>query len=148
MRSAEVHPMDSSLYAPFALGCISLESPIRKWLIKVVSPGSRFDSFILMMIFLNSTLMAFVDYRYVSDNYEPISEVSWRNQTLEIAEYFFLAIFFLECITKIAAFGFIRGRHAYLRKSWNVFDFITVVIRLVYFETCCFIILDFNLKFT
>lgn len=129
MRSAEVHPMDGSMYAPFSLGFISIESPIRKWLIKVASPGTKFDFFILMMIILNSTLMAFVDYRYVNDDYEPLSDVSWRNRTLEIAEYIFLIIFFVECLAKIIAFGFIRGRHAYLRSSWNVFDFITVVIR-------------------
>mmetsp|Transcript_7104 Transcript_7104/g.13413 ORF Transcript_7104/g.13413 Transcript_7104/m.13413 type:complete len:130 (-) Transcript_7104:1045-1434(-) len=129
MRSAEVHPLDGSLYVPFSLGCIPIESPIRKWLIKVVSPGSRFDSFILFMIILNSLLMTFVDYRYISDDYQPVSEVSWRNRTVETAEYIFLAIFFVECVSKIIAFGFIRGRHAYLRTSWNVFDFITLVIR-------------------
>ena len=136
MPSLRVHPVEdeksSSSQVPYtraSLGFISIESSFRKRVIRLVSPQSYFDSFILTMIILNSISMACVDYRSVDENYEPVSTNSWRNRLIEIAEIFFMVIFVAECAFKIIAFGLIRGRHAYLRDSWNIFDFIIVILR-------------------
>jgi len=135
MGFVTVHPAENNVapteykYASKSLGWISIESPFRKWLIRLVTPGSHFDTFILTMIILNSITMACVDYRQVDSNYEPISTDSWRNRTIEIAEVVFMVIFIFECVMKIIAFGLIGGREAYLKSSWNAFDFIIVMFR-------------------
>ncbi len=134
MRSATVHPSDSDspgqtiTYARKSLGFITFDSPVRKYFLRLVN-GSQFDAFILMMIILNSISMASADYRHVNEKYEPVSQHSWRNRTIEIAEVIFMVIFVCECIMKIIAMGFIKGKHAYLRSAWNVFDFFVVIFR-------------------
>lgn len=81
------------------------------------------------MIVLNSVTMALVDYRHVDKNYEPLTAGSWRNQTIEIAEVIFLVVFVMESLSKMIAFGFINGKNAYLKDTWNCFDFVIVVLR-------------------
>ena len=46
----------------------------------------------------------------------------------EKVEYIFLAIFTMETVFKIIAFGFALHPNAYLRNGWNVLDFIIVVV--------------------
>lgn len=46
----------------------------------------------------------------------------------EKAEYFFVAIFTVESILKITAFGFLFHPGAYLRNPWNILDFVIVII--------------------
>ena len=116
-------------YASKSLGLFSLASQTRQWLIKNCTSGSFFDSFILVLILLNSLMMAFRDYRFVDANYEPVSDNSVRNYVAEKAEILFTIAFILECLTKILAFGFIEGEKAYLKSPWNVFDFVIVVCR-------------------
>ena len=43
----------------------------------------------------------------------------------------FTAIFTLECIFKIVLMGFVRHKSAYLKDTWNIFDFSIVIISLV-----------------
>lgn len=45
----------------------------------------------------------------------------------ETTEPYFLAIFTVECVLKIIAFGFILHKGSYLRSGWNILDFIVVV---------------------
>ena len=134
MSSLQVHPVNDEesplpAYTPRSLGFIPIESSFRRSLIRLISSRSSFDSFILCCIILNTISMACVDYRYVDDSYEPVSTDSWRNYIIEIAENFFMAIFVAECLIKIIALGLIRGPRAYLKNSWNVFDFIIVILR-------------------
>ena len=130
--SSSVQQIDDKLqhdYVQLSLGCFGIDSRLRQWLIQICAPGSKFDTFILVMIILNAISMACIDYRYVDENYEPISEKSLRNLIVENAENVFLVIFILECCFKIMAFGLIQGKKAYLRSVWNAFDFIIVLCR-------------------
>ena len=44
-------------------------------------------------------------------------------------EYVFLAIFTVEMLLKMAAFGFLFcGPPSYLRNKWNILDFVIVVV--------------------
>ena len=49
------------------------------------------------------------------------------NDPFTIADIVLNAIFGSEAIIKIISYGFILHRGAYLRSSWNIFDFIVVV---------------------
>ena len=59
-----------------------------------------------------------------------------RNNVIEICEVVFTVVFATECLLKVIAYGFMKGRHAYIRDGWNVLDFIIVVIRYVLYESC------------
>ena len=43
----------------------------------------------------------------------------------------FNIVFMVECVCKIIAFGFINGRHAYIKDSWNKLDFFVVLISIL-----------------
>jgi len=52
--------------------------------------------------------------------------------TLTKIDYVFTGIFCFEATLKIISFGFImNGNHSYLSNSWNILDFIIVVLSLV-----------------
>lgn len=46
----------------------------------------------------------------------------------EQIEYAFLAVFTLEMMIKIVAYGFVLDQGSYLRVPWNVLDFTIVVL--------------------
>ncbi len=117
------------VYVKKSLGWFTLESPIRQRLLQLCKPGSKFDSSILVMILMNTLIMACVDYRFVNEHYEPVSDQSFRNSLVEKAEIFFMAFFLVECIAKIVAWGFMKGEKAYIRSAWNAFDFVIVLCR-------------------
>jgi voltage-dependent calcium channel L type alpha-1D len=52
------------------------------------------------------------------------------NQMLGNFEQLFTAIFIIECVIKIIAFGFIKHKKAYLKDSWNWLDFFVVLVSL------------------
>ena len=127
--SERIQQLSPPKYAQKSFGIFDLNSKIRKWLIQLVHPGSSFDSFILIVIILNSLSMACIDYNVVNEHYEPISEGSWRNKLIENLEIAFILIFFIEFLAKSIAFGFFSGADAYLRDNWNRFDFIILLFR-------------------
>lgn len=45
----------------------------------------------------------------------------------------FTMIFLFECVSKIIVMGFYKHKNAYLRDSWNKFDFTIVLISLANF---------------
>ena len=61
----------------------------------------------------------------------------------EVAEYFFLAVFAIEGLLKIIAYGFVMHPGAYLRNGWNILDFSIVVIGYVFHLNSFYIFLDF-----
>ncbi|XP_030647621.1 calcium channel, voltage-dependent, N type, alpha 1B subunit, a [Chanos chanos] len=77
----------------------------------VVSPP--FEYSIMIMIALN-TVVLMMKYYDAPDTYEA---------TLKHLNIVFTALFSLECILKIIAFGPVN----YLKDAWNVFDFVTVL---------------------
>eukprot|EP00794_Sanderia_malayensis_P006217 gene6217-6933_t len=94
-----------------ALFCLTLDNPVRSAAITIVDWN----------IFANCAALA---------AYEPLpaSDATSRNADLEVAEYFFLAVFAIEGLLKIIAYGFILHPGAYLRNGWNILDFSIVVI--------------------
>ncbi|PFX17210.1 Voltage-dependent calcium channel type D subunit alpha-1 [Stylophora pistillata] len=78
---------------------------------------------ILITIFANCAALA---------AFEPLPEKdsSEINDNLEVAEYVFLAVFTMEAVLKIIAYGFLFHPGAYLRNGWNILDFVIVVVGL------------------
>lgn len=103
-----------------ALLCLSLGNPIRSAAINLVE-WKPFDVMILITIFANCAALA---------AYEPLPEKdsSEINDNLEVAEYVFLAVFTMEAVLKIIAYGFLFHPGAYLRNGWNILDFVIVVV--------------------
>ena len=73
--------------------------------------SNYFDYFVMLCIVLNMFLLAALQDD-MSKQY---------NSILEQINYFFTAIFMIECVLKLTAFGI-----SYFKNSWNVFDFFVV----------------------
>ena len=138
MMNPSIHPItDSDIECDLhpdglvdkSIGIFPIMSPLRQRIIKLVSPSSYFDSFILAAIVLNSISIACVDYRFVDDNYQPSAELSVRNYVIEKFELIFTIIFAVECFLKVIAYGFVKGKNTYLRDGWNILDFLIVIVR-------------------
>ena len=123
----KIHSSDGEKSTPASFG-----TTYRQRTANLVS-SSYFDAFILVAIILNSILIACVDYRAVDDNYQPSIVTSTLFEKCEVV---FTVVFATECLLKVIAYGFMKGRHAYIRDGWNVLDFIIVVIRYVLYESC------------
>lgn len=52
-----------------------------------------FDRTILVIIVVNSIIMAMADYECINDDYEPIAKCSWRNAISEETEIYFAIAF-------------------------------------------------------
>ncbi|DAZ94512.1 TPA: hypothetical protein N0F65_011865 [Lagenidium giganteum] len=126
-----------------SLGCFAIDHPLRKLCIQV-STSRFFDTFIILTIMANSAILGLADYTVVDDHLNPNATgiafinntlvpnvISLQNTIINHSEAPFTAIFTAECIIKIIALGFSKGKGAYLRDSWNVLDFFVVVSSLV-----------------
>jgi hypothetical protein len=51
----------SNAYVKKSFGFISIDSSFRQWLIRICDSNSKFDSFILTMILINTLAMACMD---------------------------------------------------------------------------------------
>jgi Ion transport protein. len=80
--------------------------------------------FIMLIIVLSSIALASED---------PVDEDSPRNKFMGYADYFFTAIFTLECSLKILDLGFILHPGAYMRDFWNFMDITVVTCALISF---------------
>ena len=76
----------------------------------------HFDNFIMACIMLNTLLMTMVWF----------DEPDGKEIVLEILNYIFSAIFTIEAIIKLIAL-----KKVYFHDSWNIFDFIIVVLTLI-----------------
>lgn len=83
-----------------------------------------FDNLIIMLILLNSILLACYDYN------DRESKTA-RNMWIDSFGVKFTLVFTFECIIKIIAMGFIMHRNSYLRDPWNWLDFIVVCIGVI-----------------
>uniref|UniRef100_A0A8D3EG46 Calcium channel, voltage-dependent, R type, alpha 1E subunit a n=1 Tax=Scophthalmus maximus TaxID=52904 RepID=A0A8D3EG46_SCOMX len=92
----------------------------------VVSPS--FEYTVLTMIALN-TIVLMMKYYSAPPAYEAV---------LKHLNTAFTVLFSVECVLKIMAFGFLN----YFRDTWNIFDFITVLV----FPKCLSIYVDIFLK--
>lgn len=85
----------------------------------------RFDQFILVLILMNSIILAITDYSWIDpDSGELITKHSMRNTIVEAADPVFTALFTIECGLKVVGMGLIGGSGAYLRNPWNWLDFV------------------------
>jgi hypothetical protein len=97
------------------------KNPIRLFSFFIVE-SRLFDWFILLLITINSYLLAVLDYR---------DPGAMMNKLNAMAESPLLAVFIVECLLKIIAYGVIMGEHAYLADGWNWLDFIVVVTGVI-----------------
>ena len=79
-----------------------------------------FERIILLSIATSSILLIVEDPRVDMKAGDP----------LNIANMFFTALFCVEMLCKLVAFGLVRGEGAYLKDGWNVLDAIVVMISL------------------
>ena len=95
-------------------------------LIVILIDSAWFDYFILSWIFANSINLAMYDYSKKS-NYQNRMSIN------DVFEILFSIIFLIEATLKIIGMGFIFHKNSYLRESWNILDFIVVLVSLVEF---------------
>jgi len=76
-----------------------------------------FDNFIMIIIIMNSITIA-IEYEGSSSTY---------SEVLKVFNYFFTAIFIIECVLKLLANGIYR----YFFVGWNIFDFIVVISSII-----------------
>ncbi|CAF3954112.1 unnamed protein product [Rotaria sp. Silwood2] len=103
-----------------ALFCLTLDNKLRRTCIKLVE-WKPFEYLVLFTIFCNCAALAL-------SKPLPNNDTTPTNSILEQLEYIFLAIFTLEVILKIIAYGLCLHPNAYLRSGWNLLDFIIVVV--------------------
>lgn len=124
------------VYSRTSLYVFGEENRVRQACVKAVA-HPWFDRLILLLILLNSIVLALVDWSVINEDPtsenvgEPIAEGSWRNTLLYETEIIFTVLFTLEFVLKVIAQGFVLGRGAYLRDSWNIIDFLVVVTALL-----------------
>jgi hypothetical protein len=88
-----------------------------------------FDQFIIVIIILSSIALGIEgpeDAVYLAD----LPKV---RTALEVADVIFFFIFWVECVAKVIAMGFLFTNGAYLRQGWNQLDFSVVMLTTVDF---------------
>jgi hypothetical protein len=86
-----------------------------------------FDRFILGCIVLNSILLGIYQQRATKDE-----DHYWLNDFIDNqADHALWAIFTVESVLKIIAWGLICGKNTYLKDPWNILDFIVVMSGLI-----------------
>lgn len=104
-----------------AMWIMGPRNPIRRACAAVVAnPG--FDRMILLLISVSSIALAIDNPLRNPDSALAVA--------LKRVEVIMTGLFFVEMALKICAHGFIAMPGAYLRNSWNVLDFVVVVISL------------------
>jgi hypothetical protein len=104
-----------------SLCILGQESGFRQWCArKVVDP--LFDNIILLLIVYGSVLLA-MDEPAVAE-----APDSFLYKFLFVNDYTLTVLFVGEMMLKIIAMGFFMGPTAYLKNSWNVLDFIIVMV--------------------
>ena len=96
------------------------KSPFRKAVIRIIK-STLFDRTILFLIGLNCVFLA------MSSN-APNFKTSKTGQVIELSELVFSILFTIELVLKVIGMGFFVSPGSYLRDSWNVMDFLVVVL--------------------
>ncbi|XP_035910397.1 sodium channel protein 60E isoform X5 [Anopheles stephensi] len=89
-----------------SLFCFTPWSPTRRACVYLAT-NQFFDYFVMATILFNCIFLA-------------------MSETIEEAEYIFLAIYTSEMIIKMIAKGFILNKYTYLRNPWNWLDFVVI----------------------
>lgn len=89
-----------------SLNYFTLHNPIRIKVLKLVE-HKYFDIFTMSLILLNSIFLGLYDYTDKDGKF-------WGNKLVDKSEFFFTAVFTMECILKIIAYGFLMSEGCYL----------------------------------
>ena len=103
-------------YATVSLCCLSVTNPFRNKIIQLVAVNPWFDHFILFVIVVNCFFLA-LD--------KEVDSITKNNAEID---FIFLNIYTMEMILKIIAMGFFMRAHSYLRDTWNILDFLVVIL--------------------
>jgi Ion transport protein len=106
--------------APRSLWFLSLDNSFRRWCIHLVK-GRPFERLTLLVILVNCIFLAM-------DSNDPDFGGTSRGQALSAAEYFFVVIFTVEMLLKVAALGLYEAKGSYLRDPWNIADCLVVIM--------------------
>ena len=98
------------------------DHPLRTLCFRVVD-DKRFEYVIMCLIAISSGVMAYEAPSVTAD--------AGTRAILEAVDYAFTAIFCLEMVLKLVAFGVWAGPYAYVRDGWNVLDGTIVVLAVV-----------------
>jgi len=85
-----------------------------------------FESFVMLIIFLNCLSLALYDYQ------DRRNYTRW-NQRIELAGQIFTALFVFEFVLKAVSMGFCFHKKSYLRDGWNWIDFLVVLVGILEF---------------
>ncbi|KAK7247748.1 hypothetical protein SO694_00088166 [Aureococcus anophagefferens] len=115
-RGAEERAAASDLddVAELACCCVGRDSAVRLWCLRTVR-HPLFDRAVLVLILVNSLIMAAQDPREAETALTTVSEIVFN------------VAFTCEMALKMVATGVASGESAYFRDPWNRFDFVTVV---------------------
>jgi len=114
------HVIDIAERSKKALFIFPESNPLRMFCKRVVE-NKLFEYFILFTIVTNCVVLMIAKPL-------PNDDISRLNAKLEDADVIFVAIFTLEAILKIIAYGFFFHANSYLRSGWNIIDFVVVVV--------------------
>ena len=85
-----------------------------------------FKRFILLVILVNSLVLASLDYKYritkTREDDEPKKD--WH----KIVAFVISLIYIAEFLINVIARGFVMTEHSFLRSGWNRFDFFIVLV--------------------
>lgn len=110
------------LYPSYTLCIFGPDHPVRHFCARLIS-NKKFDQIVLVIIVISSISLAL-------DN--PLNNPeSMQSKVLSYLDLILTFLFSIEMLVKIIALGFIFGESAYLHSSWNVLDFVVVLISFV-----------------
>ena len=104
-------------YGGKALFCFTPSMEPRRWAIYAVE-WPPFEAIVLLTVVCNCFTMAWESPLDPPD--------TQKAEFLNFAEWVFLAVFTVEMLLKITAYGFVVYRNSYLRDAWCKLDFIIV----------------------
>ena len=131
-------------YAPRSLCCLRDTNPFRFGLVWIITSWA-FDNFILLLILLNTVMIACTDYSVIDretltpaingvSTLPPYADAhSWMNQLQAIVDPIFTGLFIVEMLLKVPAMGFVLGKGSYLRNAWNWIDMVVVYAGIIGF---------------
>lgn len=100
---------------------IPKDSRCRRWLADIIG-NPYFESFVYHLIGINSILLM-ID--------EPILLNLYSKSSIAIMQNIISLIFIIEACFKIFVMGFVVGKYTYLRESFNILDFIIVILSII-----------------
>ncbi|KAG1655572.1 hypothetical protein FOA52_009074 [Chlamydomonas sp. UWO 241] len=105
---------------PKALLLLPVDNFVRRPMIRLVR-WKVFEGFMLLAILANCVTLAM-------DSSAPGFADTDMGLALKRANYVFIGLFTVECVTKVLALGFVFGQYTYLRNGWNILDFLVVIM--------------------